>query len=179
MKATFIAALIAMLVPTTSHKFHGETPEQAGARYDTIGRSMAQVAGNDVQLAALLITVARHESTFTLPVHTGKIRGDAKRSWGLYQIMCARHPGSRVPGTKFKAGQIVGIDAASTLRATKAAAIHLRAHIKPCKGHAECVLKRYGGVGRNASKKTLSRIKARVSTYRRLMHMIRKQDDSS
>lgn len=175
MKAAFIASLIVLLVPTSAHKFHGETPEQAAARYDTIAESMATVAGDDARLAAYLLTVARHESTFTLPVHTGKKRGDAKRSWGLYQIMCARYPASMVPGTAYRAGQIVGTDASSTLRATEAAAVHLRGHIKVCKGAPMCVFKRYGGVGnrKKIGPKTQARLNARVATFNRLLTRVK------
>jgi len=80
-----------------------------------------------------------------------------------------RYPASRVPGTPYKAGQIVGTDAASTRRAAHAAAIHMRSHIKICKGAPMCVFRRYGGIGnRKVGPKTQERLDMRVTTFKRL-----------
>lgn len=158
-----------MLVPPSAQeKFHDEPEADARARYAVIAEAVAGEVGGDMRLARYLLTVAKHESSFTRAVHSGAKKGDALRSWGLFQIMCGRYPISRVPGTKYKAHEIVGVDLAATKRATKAAAVHLRRAIRRCKGAPLCVFRGYGGVSRTYSPKVKARLLARVRTYKSL-----------
>ena len=167
MKAVIILTLIMFLVPSVNQKYNGEAEDEAKIRYATIAKAIADETQNK-QLALFLLTVARHESSFRKDIHTGKVRGDQGRSWGLFQILCGRKANARVPGTKYKAKQIVGDDYDSTRRATHATGYHLRRIIKRCHGKPMCVFKGYGGVGKNVSKKTQKRLNARVRTYERL-----------
>lgn len=172
---TLVLALICLLVPPANQKHNGEDEDAASARYAVIADAVADESGADRRLAAFLLTVARHESAFVRTVHTGKRRGDRGRSWGLFQIMCGLRADSVVPATEYRAREIVGVNAASTRRAVDAAAVHLRKHIKRCKGQPTCVFKSYGGVSRTGDK----RIVARVNTYHRLTAEIRKAQDGS
>jgi len=164
-----ILVIISMLVPASAQeKFRQEPEAEARARYAVIAEAIAGEVGGDIRLARFLLTVAKHESSFARSVHSGKKKGDAGWSWGLYQIRCGRHPGARVPGTKYQAHEIVGVDLAATKRATNAAAGYLRRLIRVCKGEPLCVFRGYGGVSRTYSTKVGTRLNARVKTYKSL-----------
>ncbi len=169
MNALSVLALIVLLVAPVNQEHNGESEADARVRYDTIAEAIANEAGDDWRLAMFLITVARHESTFKRANHSGEVRSDHGKSWGLYAVYCGRDPNSRVPRTKYRAHEIVGVDAAATARATHAAAIHLRPRIVGCGGIPMCVFKGYGGVGKDVSPETQKRLEARVRTYRRLV----------
>ena len=162
--------LVAMLslVPAKAQERHGETAEGAKARYGVIAKAIASVSANDRQLATFLIAVAKHESSFTRAVHSGKKKGDAGRSHSLWQLMCGRYPISICPRSGLMVKDIVGVKLAPTTRAAGAAGGHLRRAIKSCRGRAECVFKYYGGVSKTTNLKVQGRIDARVKTYRRL-----------
>lgn len=154
------------LIPAEKQK--NETETESKTRYATIAKAISDEAKDDKRLALFLLTIARHESSFSKAIHSGAKRGDQGRSWGLFQILCGRSENARVPGTKYKAKDIVGTDYESTLRAANATAIHIRKFIKRCGGRPMCVFKIYGGVGKNPNKKTQKRLNARVRTYRLL-----------
>lgn len=163
-----ILVLISMLVPAKAQVRHGETEVDAKKRYAVIAEAVAGEAAGDIRLAHFLLTVAKHESSFTRAVHSGKKKGDGLRSWGLYQIMCGKSRNAVVPATQYRAHEIVGVDLAATKRATDAAAGYLRFAIRKCKGEPACVFRRYGGVSQTYSPKVKARIDARVRTYRLL-----------
>lgn len=170
-----IFSLLISLIPLNVHEVtHDESEASARARYEHIAASVAEEAEDSHLLLALyLITVARHESALALPVHTGEVRGDHDRSWGLYQIMCGPHQTDPVPGTDYQARDIVGTTRAATERATEAAAVHLRAHMKRCGArNAPCVFRAYGGVSKTATGPVADRIAARVATFQRLLARI-------
>jgi hypothetical protein len=168
--ATLLAIMLA-LVPPENHKHNGESEADARARYGVIAEAIADEADGDTRLALFLVVVARYESAFARKVHDGRIRGDDGKSWGLFQIMCGRRMGHAVPGTDYRAAQIVGVDKAATERAADAAAVHLRTHAKRCKGSPACVFKGYGGISKTAKgSDTDKRIASRVGTFRRLLN---------
>ncbi len=166
--SALLLSLMVLLVPPKAHQHSGEAEADARARYGVIAEAIAAEAGDDQRLALFMLTAARYESTYARSVHTGRVKGDGGRSWSIFQIMCGKRADSVVPGTKMRARDIVGADAASTARAAKAAAVHFRRHIKVCKGRAVCVFKNYGGVTRTAKGQVLDRIRQRVTTYQRL-----------
>lgn len=175
MKIATVLALIVLLVPPAHQKHNGESEADARARYGVIAKAIAVEAGSDETLGLFMLSVARHESTFTRKVHTGKTRGDGGRSWSLFQIMCGKRADSVVPGTRYRARQIVGTDYAATRRATRAVGVHLRKAIKACGGQPMCVFKRYGGVSQTEDPKVKARLEVRVKTYRRLVAERRKK----
>lgn len=170
MKAAVLATLIALLVPPVHQTHNGESEDDARARYGVIAEAVADEALDDKRLALFLLTVARHESSFVRKVHSGKVRGDKGKSWSLFQFNVGRSPRSKVPGTSYRAHEIVGVDTASTSRAVDAAATWLRPMIKRCNGRPRCVFIRYGGISKSAAKSPRVRrmLDARVATYRRL-----------
>jgi hypothetical protein len=177
MKALLLIMLA--LVPLRAQSHRGEDESAARERYQCIAHAVSKEAAGDQALEAFLLSVAKHESDYSLDVHEGKRRGDGGRSYGLFQHQMP--PGGahdkyiRIPNhpKKWRAKDIVGTDEASTRRAVWTAAWVLRPKIKACHGNAECVFKSYGGLGRGKMKPEVKkRIKARVSTYfkvRRLM----------
>lgn len=179
MTAKLLLLLIALLVPPKHQTHNGETEEAARARYDVIAQAIHSVAGEDHVLAAFLVTVARHESTFRRDIHSGEVRGDGGWSWSLYQLNLGPRSDSVVPGTKWRARDIVGVELAPTRRATHSAAIHLRKAIKVCHGEPLCVFKRYGGVSKTMAKdkKVAERLRARVKTYRRVQWERKRRTD--
>jgi len=166
MKTTLIMALLVLLVPPTKHA--NETAAEVGARYGVIAIAIADETVDDRRLALFMLAIARHESGFSRDVHNGRRRGDKGRSWGLFQILVGRHADGLVPGTEYRAHEIVGVDAASTRRSVDAAATWLRPMITKCHGAPLCVFTRYGGVGRNPPPEVLARLDARVATFRLL-----------
>jgi hypothetical protein len=168
MKAAIIFLLMMFLIPADKQTNHGETETQAKDRYAVIARAITDEAQDDKQLTLFLLTIAKHESSFRKDIHSGKVKGDQGRSWGLFQMLCGRSPNAKVPGTKYKAKDIVGVDYKSTRQAANATGFHIRKFIKRCNGRPMCVFKIYGGVGKNPKPKTLKRLQARVRTYRLL-----------
>lgn len=171
MKVLLILTILTILVPPKAHKHGtGESESDARERYGVIAEAIGAEADDDVRLAAFLMAVARHESTLRRDIHSGAKRGDGGHSWSLYQLNCGPRSDSVVPGTKYRAHEIVGTDLAATKRATFAAAVHLRKAIRACKGAPLCVFKRYGGVSKTMAKdsKVKERLEARVKTYRRI-----------
>lgn len=163
MKAAILLILMMFLIPAEKQKHETET--ESKDRYATIAKAISDESQSDKQLSLFLLTIARHESSFSKAIHSGKRRGDQGRSWGLYQMLCGRSKFAKVPGTKYKAKDIVGIDYKSTRRATYATAFHIRKIIKRCGGRPMCVFKVYGGVGKKTNKKTQKRLEARVRTF--------------
>jgi hypothetical protein len=133
-----------------------------------IARSIDSEAKQDHTLALYLLTIARHESSYTRTVHIGHTRGDNGRSWGIYQMMCGARADAKVPGTDYTARDIVGVDSESTDRATEVAALWLRGIISRCKGSSDCVFRAYGGVSKTATGPVADRIRARVATFNKL-----------
>jgi hypothetical protein len=172
MKAATIAALIALLIPPANHKPAGETEDDARARYAVIAEAVHDVAGDDERLVLFLLTVARHESTFRRKVHSGATRGDNGFAWSLFQLnIGSRKTSTKIPRTEYTLGEIVGVDLASTKRATIAASTYLRPAIKRCKGAPRCVFANYGGLSKSEARKPerVKQLDVRVATYRRLV----------
>ena len=168
MNELLFAAMLS-LIPAKAQVPHGETVDGATARYRVIADAIAGASTGDATLAALLVTVARHESDFRRAVHSGKVRGDAGYSYGLYQVRFnGRHPGARAPRSTVRAFEVVGVDPASSRRAANLAAAYLKRAVKSCRARAECMFKYYGGVSKTTNLKVQGRIAARVKTYRRV-----------
>jgi len=164
-----ILLLMLSLVPVKAQeKYQGEPAAEARARYEVIARAIKDEVKGDMRLAKFLLTVGKHESSFSRKIHSGKKKGDGGRSWGLFQIMCGRYPVSKVPATKYQARDIVGVDYKSTRAAVDAAAGYLRFGIRKCKGDPACVFRRYGGISKTHNPKIKKLIDARVRTYRKL-----------
>jgi hypothetical protein len=170
MQATLIATLLALLVPTTNHK-NAETDTEASARYAVIAEAIADETVDDEPLALFLLTVAKFESTLRLDVHAGDVRGDNGFAWSLFQLnVGSRDAATVIPRTEITLGEIVGVDIASTRRATHVAALYLRRSIKRCNGEPRCVFAGYGGLSKHEASKPKRRaqLDARVATFRRL-----------
>jgi hypothetical protein len=164
-----ILALMFALVPPARQIHNDEAEDAARVRYAVIAEAIREVSHGDAELARYLLTVARHESSFTRGVHTGVIRGDGGRSWSLYQFNLGG-PTAAVPRTPWVAMEVVGVDYLATYRPTSAAAGWLAPYIESCRGNVACVFQRYGSV-ENAED---PRILARVSTYRKLQRLTAK-----
>lgn len=171
MKAVLLMVMM-FLVPVKAQKHRGEEEASAKERYDTIARAVAEEADGDEQLAAFLLTIGKHESTYAKKVHSGDKRGDAGRSYGLFQLQlpvdAIHHRDVRIPDHPkgWRGKDIVGTDLASTKRAVWTTAWILRPKIKACKGNAECVFRSYGGLGSGElPPKVKERIDGRVETY--------------
>ena len=178
MKSAILLALMISLVSPANQKHNGESEADAKARYAVIADAIAREAEDDPRLALLLLVVARYESTFARSVHVGKVKGDQGRSWGLFQIMCGKRSKAGVPGTEYRAEEIVGVDELSTYRAVHAAAVHLRRHLATCKGNARCVFMNYGGVSKTAGATAIDRIEVRALTYHRLRQATKKDPNA-
>ncbi len=173
MKATLILALMTMLVPPKLQTYNGESEADAKARYAVI--ASAQSGLEDETLTLLLVTTSRHESAYVRSVHSGKRAGDEGRSHTIYQFMCGRSPDCVIPRTKLRVKDVVGVDLASTRRATTAAKIHLRFHLKRCNGAIRCVVRNYIGAPPGKLSKKLKRVvDARESTFYRLKAKVKK-----
>jgi len=178
LQAATIAALIALLTPPANHKPAGEEPDDVRARYAVIAEAVHGEAGDDTSLALFLLTVAKHESTFRRDVHSGAMRGDNGFAWSLFQLnIGSRKTTTKIPQTDFTLGEIVGVDDASTKRATKAASVYLRPAIKRCNGAPRCVFMNYGGLSKKESRKPsrAKQLDARVATYHRLAARVAKR----
>lgn len=170
-----LLAILLHLVPAKAQEHRGESVDHARDRYATIGSAIASEASGDRRLISFLVAVARHESSFARDVHSGKKRGDAGRSYGLFQLQlppaAAHDPYHKIPNHPkgWRGKDIVGTDEESTHRAVWTAAWLLRPKIRGCKGAPECVFRSYGGVPPGEMKPTVAkRIRARVRTYQRV-----------
>lgn len=160
-----ILALMILLVPP---HFQADGEEQARERYATIAESIAALS-DDTDLTRYLLTIAKHESDFRRDIHSGDLRGDEGRSWGLFQILCGRDPDAEVPGDSgLRARHIVGTSKVQTANAVYAAITLLRPIIARCRAKPLCVFRTYGGVRGKGDRKTEERINARVATFERL-----------
>lgn len=160
-----ILAAMLTLIPTKAQERHGEAAAAAAIRYAVVADAVADAANGSARMAALLLTVAKHESSLRREVHTGKIRGDGGRSWGLWQVLCGK-AGDACPRTELEAFQLVGVDAPATRIAAGLAAQYLRAAGKRCRWRSRCIFMAYGGVSKTTNLKVRGRIDARVKTYR-------------
>lgn len=167
-----ILALMMILIPP---KYQAEDEADARERYYSIATEIAWATNDDQRLALFLLTIARHESSFRYDIHNGDKLGDHGRSWGLFQILCGTNRNADVPKTAYKAHQIIGVDTASTARAVDAAVIIVRPLVESCGGRPMCVFKAYGGIGKNVDEKTRTRLVERVTTYKRLNALARRE----
>lgn len=167
-----LLTLMTLLVPLKVQKIsHGESEDDARARYAMIAEVVAEEAGEDETLMLFLLAVARHESGYVKKVHAGKLRGDDGRSWGLFQVMVGYHPTDRIKDHPkgWLARDIAGTSRQATERAVWTAAWILRPIVEDCKGGPTCVFKRYGGVAAGPMRgETKESIEARVSTFHKL-----------
>lgn len=168
-----ILALMIALIPPSYQK-----DDNARERYYSIAAEIAWQA-NDQTLAFFLLTIARHESSFRYDIHNGDTLGDQGRSWGLFQFFCGRSSDAKVPGTDYRAHEIVGVGGVATARAVHAAVIWLKPFIKACGGRPMCVFKMYGGVGKHPDEKTRVRLVERVTTYERLHALAKRESRNS
>lgn len=168
MKAAIILALMCFLVPPERQRHNGEEADAARGRYQVIARAIASVAESRTE-ALYLVTVARHESSFAEPVHSGEVRGDDGRSHGLFQELCGRGDMAECPGGEL-AKDIQGTGEVATARATASALRLLRRAVGKGASPAD-VFARYGGVRDRDD----PRIRARVATFQRLRRRTAKE----
>lgn len=162
MKAAAIVVLMCLLVPPGKHRTEDE--DQARARYATVATAIAAEAKTRAE-ALYLLTVYRHESAFHRDVHRGLERGDDAKSWCLGQILLGQHAWTKVPGTDYRARDLVGLELGATRRCTEVALTKLRRGIASCGANRPtCVLRSYGGV----TSKNHPGITARAKTFQRL-----------
>jgi len=173
-----LLTLICLLVPPSAHEHGtGEAAPDARARYEVIAGAVALEAGDDATLAAFLLTVAHHESSFRSDIHSGDKLGDGGLAWGLFQVhpedKRANDPTAPLRRSEHVAGDLVGTGAAPTRRAVKVTASYLRPYIRGCRADAMCVFLAYGGIARGRfdtlPAKVKARLYARVKTYQRLV----------
>ncbi len=164
MKTLIILALMIGLVPP---KYQKEGEELARVRYQVIAAAISIESSEDRTLALFMITVARHESSFRLDIHSGSKRGAAGEA-GLFQVMVENDPPHRVIGHTYTATEIMGTDLKSTRRAAEVAAAFLAPRIDKCNAEPLCVFASYGGVSRSSGGVVGKRLAARVATYERL-----------
>jgi len=165
MKTLIILALMIGLVPP---KYQKEGEELARVRYQVIAAAISAEAKGDIRLARFLITVAKHESSFRLDIHSGKKRGAAGEA-GLFQVMVGKD--GKILRHKYTAKQVIGVSPEATARAVEVAAVYLRPIIVGCYGAPLCVFKRYGGIPRDrlTQGELRRRLLARVATYQQLV----------
>ena len=98
--STWILSVMLSIAPIEKlAPVYHETPESMKARYEQIAADMASSINSQPKLfstddaekdavkeAALLTSIAFHESNFRKDVDEGKVRGDHGRSWCLMQI---------------------------------------------------------------------------------------------
>lgn len=182
MKELLLVVML-LLVPARAQEHRGEEADAAKDRYARIAQAVAEEAKGDQRLAAFLLSIAKHESTYARAVHSGKKRGDGGRSYGLFQLqlprMAIHHTDVRIPDHPkgWRGKDIVGTDFESTRRAVWTAAWVLRPKVKACHGNAECVFRSYGGLPpRGALKpKVKERIDGRVETYFKVRRLMKKK----
>lgn len=137
---------------------------------DSVSTKHPKWPGSKTDLVHHLLTVARHESSFTRDVHDGSHRGDCDwsgycKSSCLGQILVGR---GRSRFTKYKHRDLVGLDKASTSRCIETMAAYLSASKSFClkrKRGDRCTFGVYGGV---RSPSTDKRIRAREQTLFRV-----------
>lgn len=168
MRSALILSLVCWLVPAEHQTHNDETVDHAVERYATIADAVHEVAGADERLVLFMLTVGKHESHFRRVIHSGAERGDHGRSWGMFQKWIGRSRDARIPGTPYRARDIVGVDADSTRRAVEVAAADLAPCIERAGGRPMGVFKCYGGVGAHPDEVTLKRLQARVATFNKL-----------
>jgi hypothetical protein len=95
---TYLLAAMTSWVPMYAQQAHGEAPEEATARYESIARDAVTVAFDDAevplfpgpsgraQTALLMLSVASFESSFAKAVDDGTRLGDHGRSYCLMQV---------------------------------------------------------------------------------------------
>jgi hypothetical protein len=97
LEAWILSVLLSVLPPNTiDTNRDGETVQEIEQRYASIAHDLAEVvdvqeplfhgAQSKYKTAALMIAVARYESTLRKDVDIGEERGDGGRSWCLMQI---------------------------------------------------------------------------------------------
>lgn len=173
---TYVLAAIASL-PT----FH----EDLGPAYSSlkqeqarvIAQAIAEVAesaeawpGSKRELAALLLTVAWHETRFSLRIHEGKCRPyecDHGKARGLWQL----HVHALLPREEWL--HVAGLDSDSTLRAAREAAKALSRSRFMCADSSargtEVVARTLAAYAGRGCAGQLPDIEARVRTFRRLV----------
>jgi hypothetical protein len=165
-----VFAVMVTLAPIRIQESRGEGPYEAIDRYYTIAESIAE---QPKALRPYLIVVGWKESGFWLDVHSGALRGDNGRSWGLFQFHVGDDPNASLPGYSWCAKDVIGTRYIPTLRAASYAAWRLRALVHRCSSSA-CVFGKYGGVKRSAWH-TDDRITDRVNVLKKVRYLLRQQ----
>lgn len=163
-----ILALICLLVPPAAQEHNGERIDRARERYEVIADGIFEVAGEDERLVLFLLTIAKHESSFRRSIHAGEVKGDAGRSWGLFQLNLGPKPETEIKDTPYRAEDIVGVDEKATRRAVEVTAGLIAPRIESCQGAPYCVFKAYAGVAGDPPYEMEVRLRSRVNTYRKL-----------
>ncbi|MGC4090269.1 MAG: hypothetical protein QM756_20790 [Polyangiaceae bacterium] len=172
---SYLLAAIATL-PTFHEDVGAELVARKQAQAEVIAQAISDVAesaegwsGSKRELATLLLTVAWHETRFSLRIHEGKCKPyecDHGRARSLWQL----HVHPSLPRDLWL--QLAGVDVESTRRAAREAAKALSRSRNMCAGRArgsELVgqtLSAYAGRG---CARLLPDVDARVRTYRRLL----------
>lgn len=91
-----LATVIQLTAGTNTYRLRAETQEEMTARYTSIAEDLASVVtasdplfpddDNRVKTAALMLSIASHESGFVKFVDGGRNRGDKGHSWCLMQV---------------------------------------------------------------------------------------------
>lgn len=181
MRPAIFLALLALMAPKRQAD---ESYTSVVLRYVAIAVAIDAESNGAPQLAAYLLTVARHESAFWYSVHSGELGGDCDhdrrgriipgscRSWCLMQIRTGRRKSGRARFTGYTRAQLVGLDRGSTARCVETGAAYLRAALERCGDRPRCVFSVYGGVGPGADALTRKRIRQRVRDYWRVRGML-------
>jgi hypothetical protein len=138
-------------------------------RYAMIAESIADEVEGDEQLARVMVVTVWGESGFRRDIHSGALRGDGGRSWGLTQIKIGRRPTQRL--YRFKglvARDLVGVTRRNTDNAIHVGATFMRRALKGCGkwARAECWWSHYSG---GYYPMTHPPIVKRAKRYRRLV----------
>ncbi|MFZ5890898.1 MAG: hypothetical protein ACOY0T_07600 [Myxococcota bacterium] len=172
---TYLLAAIATL-PTFHEDVGPALVSKKQAQAQVIAQAISDVAesaegwnGSKRELATLLLTVAWHETRFSLRIHAGNCKPyecDRGRARSLWQL----HAHASLPKETWVG--LAGLDVDSTRRAAREAAKALTRSRNMCSGRASGVelvaqtLSAYAGRG---CARLLPDIDARVRTYRRLL----------
>jgi hypothetical protein len=172
---TYLLAAIATL-PTFHEDLGTVLVEKKHAQAQVIAQAIADVAesaegwsGSKRELATLLLTVAWHETRFSLRIHEGNCKPyecDHGRARSLWQL----HVHASLPREQWLG--LAGLDAESTRRAAREAAKALSRSRNMCSGRAhgtELVAQTLSAYAGRGCAKLLPDIDARVRTYRRLL----------
>ncbi len=177
--AYLISAILSL---PTYHEDAGEQLKaQKRAQTELIATAVAQAAenargwpGSPRELAVLLLTVAWHETRFSLRIHEGRCRPyecDHGKARGLWQL----HMHASLPRERWIT--VAGLDAESTLSAAREAAIALVRSRNWCSRYARGrdwvapTLRAFAGRGCDGR---LPDVDARVRTYRHLFALTAK-----